>query len=178
MNALEAQSLESKDAKQYLQEIIERGTGVGADFGAIYRTNSKTRASVGAVVRDIGMAYHWAVEEDAPLPSAEPTVVDVGIALEPETRKSRSRLTLDFRDVLDEMGENPYKRVHLGAELSFQNVLGGTIGLNQGYLTYGGYVNLSFVRVEAGVFSEEFGDFPGARQSKRAYGRLGVGWFE
>jgi hypothetical protein len=178
MDALEAQNLESDSLKSVFDRVVERGAGVGADVGAIYRTDSKTRLSIGAVARNLGMSYHWALEKDAPLPDPEPAVVDIGLSIEPETRKSRSRLAADFRDVFDEMGESSFKRLHLGAELSFQDVVGGSIGLNQGYLTYGGFVNVKIVRIEAGVFAEEFGDYPGHRQSKRAYGRVGIGWYE
>jgi hypothetical protein len=178
VNALEAQELADKNAESYLKKLVKRGTGVGADVGVLYQTDSATKTTFGAVARDIGLTYHWPAANGTPLPDAEPSVVDVGVVIEPETRKSRSRLALDFRDVFDEQKENVYKRIHLGAELNFQGVLGGTVGLNQGYLAYGGYVSFWLLRVEAGVYSEEFGEYPGNRQSKRAYACIGLGWFE
>jgi hypothetical protein len=178
VNALEAQELADKNAESCLKKLVKRGTGVGADVGVMYQTDSATKTTFGAVARDIGLTYHWPAADNTPLPDPEPSVVDVGIVIEPETRKSRSRLALDVRDVFDEQKENVYKRIHLGAELNFQGVLGGTVGLNQGYLTYGGYACFWLLRIEAGVYSEEFGEYPGNRQSKRAYARIGLGWFE
>ena len=118
------------------------------------------------------------MEAHAPVPEPEPATLDLGISIEPQTRKSRSRLSADFRDALDEQKQNVFKRVHLGAELCFQEILGGTVGLNQGYLTDGGYLKLWLVRIEGGIYAEEFGDYPGNRQSKRAYGRVSLGWFQ
>lgn len=178
MNALNAQQLANQDLESYLKKHLKRGTGVGADVGVLYQTDSATKTTFGAVARDIGLSYHWPVGDGTPVPNAEPSVVDLGVAIEPETRKSRSRLALDFRDVFDEQKENVFKRIHLGAELNFQGVLGGTVGLNQGYLSYGGYVCFWLIRAEAGAYSEEFGEYPGNRQSKRAYVRIGLGWFE
>lgn len=176
LDAVRAQELGSAGTKERLEEALERGVGLGVDVGAIYRAQSDTPVSIGVVARNLGLSYQWFGDDAGSLPDAEPVLVDLGIGIEPETRKSRLRLVMDLRDVTDEMKESIYKRVHIGAELSFRDMVGGTVGLNQGYLCYGGYLGLRIVRLEAGVFSEEFGDYPGHMQGKRAYVRLGIGW--
>jgi hypothetical protein len=177
VSVLEAQQIADGNVDEYLNKAVRRGTGLGADLGLIYKGGKQTPFSFGAVAKNLGLDYHWPVEPGLPAPSAEASVVDLGLSIEPQTRKSRSRISIDYRDVFDEQGENAYKRLHIGAEVSFQDVLGGAVGLNQGYLTYSGIVRLWLVRAELGVFSEELGAYPGNRQSKRAFGRLSLGWF-
>lgn len=177
VSVVEAQEIANGNVDDYLNKAVRRGTGAGADLGVMYKGGKKTAFALGAVAKNLGLEYHWPVEPGVPPPGAEPPVVDVGLSIEPQTRKSRSRLSVDYRDVFDEQKENAYKRLHIGAEVSFQDVLGGAVGLNQGYLTYSGMVRLWLLRAEAGVFSEEVGTYPGNRQSKRAFGRLSIGWF-
>ena len=179
-NAMNAErQLKGKSSQQLTNEYSRRGMGVGSDLGILWKiSNSNEKPVLGLTVRNIGMKYRWTIPDTAKPPSDDIRTVDLGFSVQPGTKKSHTTFALDLKDVFNARKEVIYKRIHAGGEISFQNVLGVLGGLNQGYASYGGFVNLRIVRVEGGIYSEELGVFPGDRKSKRYFGRVSVGWVQ
>jgi hypothetical protein len=160
-----------------LAKYVRRGNGVGADLGIIYSLSDKSQSRFGLVLRNMGdMKYRWSVPGTAVGPTPDKQSLDVGFSIVPQTKKSSASLAVDFRDALNANKESVYKRIHLGTRLSFKGVFGFMAGLNQGYPTYGAFINAKILRVEAGAYSEELGENPGDMRGKRIYARLIVGW--
>lgn len=178
LDALTAQDqLKGVSASSALSKYVKRGNGVGADTGIIWKISDKSQTRFGLVLRNVGgMKYRWPVPSTSTAPSSDKQVLDLGISLAPQTKKSSATISIDYRDALNANGESPYKRIHLGGRLSFRGLLGFTAGLNQGYPTYGAFLNLKLMRAEVGTYSEELGQNPGDMRSKRIFARLAVGW--
>lgn len=171
--------LKGRKSDELMKEYTKRGTGVGADVGLLWKLSaSNSKPTFGLAVHNLGMKYRWPLPGDRQGPAPEKQTVDVGLSFEPGTKQSSSLIEIDVRDVFNASKEVIYKRIHLGGELSFQNVVGFMGGLNQGFPTYGGFVNLRLVRIEGGLYSEELGELPGDRKGKRFFGRVSVGWVQ
>ena len=180
LNAFEAQEqLKGKSSKALLNDKVRQGTGVGADFGLLYRvTEMDTKPTLGLVYRNVGLKYGWGVPKGKTAPDAEKPTLDVGFSLEPGTRRSFSRIAFDYVDATNAYKTSAFKKIHAGAELSFQNVMGVMAGVGQGYPSFGAYLNVKILRVEGGVYGEELGEEVGDLRSRRYFGRVSVGWLE
>ncbi len=178
VDALNAETeFKGQKPSDLLGKYIKRGNGVGVDLGGIWKLSDESKTRMGIVIKNVGgMKYRWPVPATRTGPSDDLQTVDLGISIAPGTKKSFSVLTVNLLDALDAYHESIYKRIHLGARISFQNVLGVMAGINQGYPTYGGFLNIKILRVEGGVYSEELGENPGDLRSKRIFGRVSVGW--
>jgi|GEM_PF-627307 len=180
LSALEAQEkMKGSSSKALLNENMKQGTGIGADIGVQYRVSEMdTKPTFGVVGRNLGLRYGWGVPKGKKAPSAEKPTVDVGLSLEPGTKRSTSRVAIDFVDAANAYKLSPYKRIHLGAELSFQNVLGAMAGIGGGYPSFGAYMNIKILRIEGGVYGEELGKQPGDLRSRRYFARVSLGWLQ
>jgi hypothetical protein len=58
------------------------------------------------------------------------------------------------------------KKVHIGTELSLP-LIDVRAGINQGYVTYGAGLNLFLFRIDAAVYTEELGVYPGQTAEER-----------
>jgi hypothetical protein len=177
VTALEAQS-KFKDAggSSFLGSLMKRGVGIGAHVGALFTPQANSSPEIAVVARNLGLNYSVGGKAASERPASELQTVDVGLSLQPGTKNSRARISMDVYDVMNKSRENFYKRLHLGTELNFSGVMGIQGGLNQGYTTYGIFVNMRIVRFDAGIFAEELGKYPGDMKSRSYYGKLSVGW--
>lgn len=177
VSALEAQSkFKNSGSNSLLNEVMKRGVGVGAHIGLLFTPETDSSPEFSIVARNLGMTYDVGGKAADERPSAELQTFDFGFSVQPGTKNSRARLSMDVYDVLNKSKQNIFKRLHLGSEVTFSNVLGVQGGLNQGYTTYGVFLNFRIIRIDAGIFSEELGKYPGDSKSRSYFGRLSVGW--
>lgn len=161
-------------------QISMSGTGTGADLGFIYQTKGRTNFSFGLTVADVGNTT-LIPDKKSELPKSERALKDIqqtvntGIALETGAQSSKFRILLDARDLLSATGQDPTKRVHLGTELSLKDFIGFTGGMNQGYPTFGTFIDIRFLRVDMGIYTEEVGEQAGSRPDTRYYFKLHLG---
>lgn len=163
------------------EKLAMTGTGFGTDFGIMYRGDAKRAPfSFGLTVQDIGDTA-FSPYKKTDVPKAERPIDDIkqtvnlGLALEPGTRSSKFRILTDVRDVLDETKMDFSKKVHVGGELTVLDVVGFTFGLNQGYPTFGMFVDVPLVRADLGFYTEELGEKAGNRPDNRYFFRLLIG---
>lgn len=176
-SALEAQSkFKNSGGRSLLNDALKRGVGVGAHVGVLFTPQEKSSPEFALVARNLGLSYSVGGKAAKDRPSAELQTIDAGFSIQPSTKNSHSRVSIDVTDVLNKSKQNIFKRLHLGSEVSFSNVLGILGGLNQGYSTYGLFFNARLLRVDAGIFAEEVGKYPGDNKSRSYYGRVSVGW--
>jgi hypothetical protein len=169
------QGISKNELKQDILQALKRGYGIGADVGLMYHYENK--ASFGINIKNIVMDYQIPFQSyDSP--SSDLTMIDAGASWTFHTSKSSFTIACDVTDVLNRTNDTFYKHVHLGATLDYNNLIGIMAGLNQGYLTYGGFINLKYLRLEGGQYSEEIGTLPGDLESPRYFVRLSVGWLK
>jgi hypothetical protein len=178
VDALSAESqFKDSSVKDLRSKYLRRGTGIGGDLGFLYKMSGNLKPRLGVMIHNMGGTnYKWPVPKTSKGPDSDKQTVDVGLSVAPGTKRSYSTLAVDLHDATNSSESVIYKRLHLGARISFDNVFGLMAGLNQGYPTYGGFLDLKLVRVEGGVYSEELGELPGDRKSRRVFGRVSVGW--
>ena len=177
VSALDAQSkLGGEGGSNVLNDALKRGVGIGAHVGLLFTPGGSSSPEFAVVARNLGMTYGVGGKSSNNRPSAELQSVDIGLSLQPGTKNSRSRLSLDITDTLNKSKQNIYKRVHMGAEVTFSSYLGILAGLNQGYTTYGMFLNSKIVRLDVGISAKELGKYPGDNKSRSYYGRVSVGW--
>lgn len=177
VSALDAQSeIGNTGGDSLLNEALKRGVAVGAHVSLQISPEDKSYPEVFVAARNLGMVYSVGGKAPEDRPTAELQTIDAGISFKPGTKNSTSRVSIDVRDLLNKSQENIYKRLHLGAELNFSNVIGVLGGVNQGYTTYGLFFNSKIARIDAGIFSEELGTYPGDVKSRSYYARVTLGW--
>lgn len=152
------------------------GSGMGLDLGLLYKSPGRAGTSFGLTVSDVGNTQFVPAAETSAAPDPIMQTVNLGLAFGPATKLSRFMFLVDFRDALGAVQTSVFKRLHLGTELSVLNTVGVMGGLNQGYGTTGIYVNLYFIRIDAGIYTEEIGEFAGARGDTRYVTRLTMGF--
>lgn len=177
VSALEATNkFQGSGGDSLLSNVMKRGVGVGAHVGLQLTPGGDSSPEFAIVARNLGLNYGVGGKPADERPTSELQTIDVGMSLQPGTKNSRARLSLDVHDVMNKSQQNIFKRLHLGTEVTFSGVLGIQGGLNQGYTTYGIFINARLVRIDAGIFSEELGKYPGDLKNRIYYGRLSVGW--
>lgn len=165
-------------------DVLGVGTGFGGDIGLMIRGQARIKPSFGLTIQDLGDTKFTptVVDDENPQKSAAlkdiKQTVNAGFAIEPSSRASTFRLLLDVRDILRNNDESNslFKRLHIGTELSVKDTVGFTGGLNQGYVSAGGYFDLWLIRIDLGIYTEEVGSWAGHRADNRFYFRLKAGF--
>lgn len=171
-------SVEADQVKESLSDtskFMGAGEGGGLDFGLMYQAGGRTNPAVGITINDMGDTKITPNEEtDLDLDLKQ--TINIGVSIEPGTQFSKLKLLADYRDATGAVIKNPFKRVHLGSELSVLDMIGVTGGLNQGYPTAGLYFNLYIVRLDLGYYTEEMGERIGTRPDTRYFLRIKAGF--
>ena len=174
-NAADANQVSKLNTNQFTM----LGSAFGADIGVMYRGEGRSPLSFGVTVQDVGNtiftpAKHSTLSKaQQPLQNIKQTL-NAGIGFETGTKVSKFRLLGDVRDILDAYGFDLTKRIHLGGEIAVAKLIGFTFGLNQGYPSCGFYLDLHFLRGDAGYYTEEIGDRSGSRPDNRYFMRITV----
>lgn len=157
---------------------LQRGRGVGLDFGTLYQLNGQW--NFGLMVADIfgtPIQYDAVVSNNITKPEATYVItptVNVGVAWRPQnfyfwTNKfiSLNRhfvFALDVKDVTDEqeklVDETFFKKVHMGAEYQTK-MLSLRGGFNSGYPTFGAGLRLWILNLDYAFYGEELGMYAG-----------------
>jgi hypothetical protein len=85
---------------------------------------------------------------------------------------------LEVHDVTEqiEIDDDLFKRVHLGAEVRFPQIVAIQAGVNQGYYTAGVTLDLWILTIAAATYAEEMGDAAGQRADRRYVAQLTLGF--
>lgn len=168
-----AEAEKVKDTKS--DDFFGYGNGAGADLGVMLRGKGRMSPSAGLTVTDVG-GTKFTPQDSTKDVSPLLQKINVGVAIEPGTKASKFRILADFKDVAGNETENVYKRTHFGGELTFLDIVGVTGGLNQGYPCGGIYLDIRFLRIDLGAYTEEVGEKAGSRPDKRYYAALKAGF--
>jgi hypothetical protein len=171
-NVTDADAL--KDLKT--SDLYGVGTGTSTDLGMMLKGKGRLEPALGIVAHNVGGTKFSEVSKTAPKPDPLLQTVDIGFAVQPGTKISRFRLLGEYWDATNALGTDPYKKIHLGGELTIQDVVGFTAGMAQGWTSGGVYVDLYVLRLDAGIYIQEMDDRVGVRPDKRLFVRLTAGF--
>ncbi|MDA9951379.1 hypothetical protein N9D31_02275 [Oligoflexaceae bacterium] len=167
------QSDDLNDAGSQDSDGIVEGDGVGINFGMMYRSGGVRPYSFGLTVENVGNTnFTPQVEGEYLAPMLQ--TVNFGMTYEPGTKFSKMRLLVDYRDILNAAGRDPFINLHVGAEISLNGYLGFMTGLHDGYYCGGAYLDIRFIRFDLGAYTKEAGEYPGHRPDKRFYFQLSL----
>lgn len=157
---------------------LQRGKGVGLDFGTLYQLNEQW--NFGLMVADIfgtPIQYDEVTSNNISKPETtniiNPTV-NAGIAWRPTNfyfwknkfipLNRHFVFAFDVNDITDEeeklIGETFFKKVHMGAEYQTK-MLSLRCGFNSGYPTFGGGLRLWILNLDYAFYGEELGMYAG-----------------
>jgi hypothetical protein len=167
------------DIEGYItDELREKGTGFGADVGAIYEfyKDSVLRPTVGLSVLNIGdMDFGDAGEV--------PMTVNIGVAVNPKVPVIHGlTVGLDYVDLFNnyDVDDDIAKRIRIGGDVRLYDSslfdLGMQAGLYQGYPTFGIDARIMFLKVMYATYAEEVGAYAGQSKDRRQVLALNIGW--
>jgi hypothetical protein len=161
---------------------VYKGSAFAFDLGILVVGE---RWSFGGGFYDVNWPeFDWRVDEALPEGFASPrSGIDGSMRLGVAHNASfgipglvdRFKFAFDVESPLsDEMGT--FKKVSLGSEFRFANLVMVRAGLHQGYPSAGAGVMLKMVRVEYAFTGEALGRYPGQLDSWNHYVSVGLGW--
>lgn len=171
-NVTDADAL--KDLKA--SDLYGAGTGTSTDLGVMFKGKNRIEPAFGLVAHNVGGTKFTPLSSTTPKPDALKQTIDLGFALQPGTKLSKFRLLGEYWDATNALSIDPYKKIHLGAELSIRDVVGFTAGMSQGWSSGGIYIDLYLLRLDTGIYIQEVAERVGVRPDKRLFLRLTAGF--
>lgn len=173
---MEVGVVDASNFSEIFNEEQREGSGFGADIGVMYQLPTSEPITLGLTIADIGDSNLQSSKKGQKAPDALGQTINFGSAWTTGTGQSSLQLLLDIRDLASRVEDNIYKKVHMGAEISFKDIMGFSAGLNQGYPSLGAYLNLYVGRLDVGVYGEEVGDSIGSRPDQRLFLKFFAGF--
>ncbi len=173
---LDVSALDSSNISDQLSSnnVEVSRNGFGLDLGLMYDMD-KSPWRFGLHVENLGTTKLSAAEAGV-TGKRLPQIINIGSAYEMGTKMSVLMIQTDFRDVNGSLEKDTFKRLHVGTELQFAKVFGLLGGLNQGYPSFGLFLNLYVMRFDIGTYTEEVGSAAGVRPDQRIFFRLKAGF--
>ena len=171
-NVTDADALKNLKAS----DLYGAGTGTSTDLGLMIKGKNRLEPAFGLVAHNVGGTKFSPLSSTTPVPDPLKQTVDLGFALQPGTKVSKFRLLGEYWDATNAISTDPYKKTHLGAELSIQDVVGFTAGMSQGWSSAGIYVDFYVLRLDTGIYIQEIAERAGVRPDKRLFLRLTAGF--
>ncbi len=155
--------------------LAQMGSGSGADFGLMWKSDQGSMPSFGLTIENAG-DLKIVPDDEAKDSETLHQTVNFGFSARPGTKYSRFHLLFDYRDAANAYDDDPWLKMHFGAEISMKNIIGFCAGLNQGYGTGGVFLNLYFVRIDLASYTQEMGERAGDRPDTRYVLRVSAGF--
>ncbi len=173
---IEVSALDSSNLSDQLgdEDVSHERTGAGVDLGLMYRMD-KVPWRLGLHVENVGGTKLTSVEPDV-ASRRLPQIVSFGSAYELKSHLSNLLFLIDYRDIGATTETSTFKRLHIGGEMNVAKAVGFVGGLNQGYPSFGLYLNLYVMRFDVGTYTQEIGSSAGTRPDQRFYFRLMAGF--
>jgi hypothetical protein len=157
-------TIASGNTSTILDEFQNKGTGYGIDGAWMSKLDGPFQPTFTAVWQDIGStAFTKTAGATAPPQIKDNLTFGIG-----------SKLDLPGLDIITGFeyrhvtlqGEQLGKKLHFGTEISLP-MIDLRAGVNQGYGSYGAAVDLWFLNLDAAMWTEELGVYPGQTPQKR-----------
>lgn len=145
-------------------ELNNRGTGYGLDFGTSLVFPAPVKPTVSFVWKNMGYTS-FTQDFGANAPPMIKDEMSLGFSLMVDGPGIDIRPSADFK-YLNRLDEQLGKKLHLGIEFDLP-LVSVRAGLNQGYYTLGLGVDMAMVRVDAATYGVELGEYPGQHEDRR-----------
>jgi hypothetical protein len=148
-------------------------TGTGLDIGIIY-----TLPWDKFVQTDIAVTGQNIEEIEFDNGDKLATEWTLGFAFRKKLGPFSFLAAFDYRDFTNNLEEDDdfEKRIHMGTEIKFKNLIALRGGMNQGYPTLGASLDLWVLKLDAAMYSEETGESAGDEEDKRIMAQVTIGW--
>jgi hypothetical protein len=153
-----------------LADLIDKREGlqIGWTVGGIWKPVSAWR--FGLLVEDLGYAGNYGDFKHAPPPRQQK--ISVGANHRFDWKPWHLDLSLDVQDVANPESLNYFRLIHAGSELGRSYVsrdhdVGLLAGINEGYFTFGTFVDVFLARLTMSYYAVELGEYPGQRKDRR-----------
>ncbi len=162
-----------------MDTIASEGNAFGADVGLMFQAPVIYFPTLAIVARDVGDTKFSAAGLRLST-STEPLdvkqTIDVGFSLSPIfSNTARGVFAVEYRDVADAREEDfTQKRIHVGTEFVWRDVLYFRLGANQTYLTAGFEISGERWSWQLATYGEEVGTKDAPREDRRYSMRIGV----
>jgi hypothetical protein len=147
-----------------IKDELDKGNGILVDLGVIYKLSKFQFAN-----SRVGISANNLI--GGGLGDAEDATqhVDIGYAQDVEFSFTTATFAVDYVDIFNQFKQDSdiAKRLRLGAECKFLEMLFVRAGLYQGYLTAGLNVEAKFARLDLLTYAEEVGAYAGQRPDRR-----------
>jgi prepilin-type processing-associated H-X9-DG protein len=169
-----------------LETIASEGTGISSDIGLVMQAPWQMIPTLGVLVKDVGdtqFDYKDGLRLTATSrPASVKQSVDVGISMFPiHANNFRSVWSIEYRDATNSrLDTNAKKRLHVGVETNWRDILFFRAGLHQNYWTAGFEIASERVSWQVATYGEEIGGDivdgveSGSREDRRLNMKLSV----
>ncbi|KAB8027379.1 hypothetical protein [Fluviispira multicolorata] len=156
--------LNVSQAQDKVLNSIKRGSGISTDIGVTLQKRSKYfDVRLAGVVSDLG---NTTFTGGVP-PWLQTYNAGMGFALHDET--NALHCAIDYRDITDVYGEDLPKKVYMGCKLLITRIFGVGFGYLQGWPSYGVVLNLFLMRIEAGSYTKDAGNYQAGILGRQVY---------
>lgn len=157
-----------------VKDIGVEGVGLSIDGGILLTAPWTYLPTIGAVVRDIGGTQFkqrkgirtFKSDEN---PETQKQQIDVAMALFPiHSSRLRSSWTVEYKDVSNVRKEDDSaKKMHVGYELNYGDVLFFRAGYHQRYYTLGAELASEYIQWQLASYGEEIGTKDQTKEDRR-----------
>jgi hypothetical protein len=155
---------------QELSDLFDERSGMqlGWNAGAIWKPSKEWR--FGLLAENVGYTAGIG-DADAP-PRPSPMRLSTGLSYRIDWKPWAWDWMLDVQDVVNPQQYDYWRLIHLGTELgrtyvSRDNDVGLQLGVNEGYLTAGAFVDAFIARLNLAYYAVELGEYAGQRPDRR-----------
>lgn len=152
-----ANQLESSGAQSKL-------SGYGGDIGLSYG-DEKLPFAAGLTIENVGQTSLSTID------SSDKRIIkqtlNLGLSYKVKSNLSQFNFLFDIRDLGSNIESNILKKINLGSEISIGSFAGLSAGLQQGYPSFGLWMDLYLFRTDLAMYTQEMGSYAGARPDSR-----------
>lgn len=166
---IEAFKQNGEEGENKLASFIEGGLGIGGDVGLLFTPTPYMKPTFGLSITDIGDTPFeqqdvggTAIQAPAPVLAS----VNAGFSLTPvEVGMMFIRTSVDVHSINQPFSFS--KKLNLGVEWGFGEIIRVQAGLHQGYLSGGFQFDVGLFNIRAAAYTEELGTSAGVKPDQR-----------
>lgn len=156
-------------SKNKLKSFIQGGVGIGGDVGLLFTPTPYMKPTFGLSITDIGDTPFKEQDVGGDAVSAPRPVlasVNAGFSLTPvEVGRMFIRTSADVHSINQPFSFS--KKLNLGLEWGFGEIIRIQMGLHQGYLSGGFQFDVGLINIRAAAYTEEIGSAAGVAPDQR-----------
>jgi len=153
-----------ENINSYIKNRIKDGWDIFFDLGVIYNifADNPWEPRIAIAANNIGINNFGDAKE-------LPWSLNCSFGISPNLGSVNTDIILDVRDVTRNFNEDDDwgKRINLGAEFRFLEIIALRGGLHQGWLTMGAGLDLLLFRLDYAYYTEEIGAYAGQKKDAR-----------